>query len=139
MFTSCCLSSCSLALSRRSSSRRAFSFICLLFSSSDLSHSSLIFSCSNWWSFTVSFSPVIKTLLRTFCGMLKRIMLENKKKNTCFSLHIYKMLSCYSPISFSSEVLLFLYLHCSSFSRISIISLSFFIISSSSDVMLAVP
>lgn len=62
-FTSCCFNSCSLARSRRSSSRQAFSFICLLFSSSDLSHSSLIFSCSNWWSFTASFSPVIKESL----------------------------------------------------------------------------
>ena len=60
-FTSCCFSSCSLALSRTSSSWQAFSFICLLFSSSDLSCSSLIFSCSNWWSFTASFSPVTKT------------------------------------------------------------------------------
>lgn len=60
-FTSCCFNSCSLALSRISSSRQAFSFICLIFSSSDLSCSSLIFSCSNWWSFTASFSPATKT------------------------------------------------------------------------------
>lgn len=63
-FTSCCFNSCSLALSRRSSSRHAFSFICLFSSSSDLSHSSLIFSCSSWWSFTASFSPATKTLYK---------------------------------------------------------------------------